>query len=387
MITCSIISHNTHRLLAICLCCALVLTSSCGYLFKRDPGIGNEVRWNKIPSWRQDDLTQAWVAMLEQCPRMEKRDGAWIAVCESARDLTTRANNSPDTKQIREFFESNFQPHKIYGKFGKLDGLITGYYEPILSGSRVRTEKYQYPIYSTPADMLVVELADLYPKLKGMRLRGRLQGNRVIPFYSRESIDGEGAPLKGQEILWIDDPYGSFFLQIQGSGRVRLEDGTMLGVNYANQNGHPYVAIGKKLVEINALALEDVSLFTIKAWLVANPDRADEILNTNPSYVFFDIREDIEEGPRGSLNVPLTAERSLAVDKRVIPLGTPVWIMTTLPDGSEYQRLMFAQDTGGAIRGPVRADIFFGTGGRAEKLAGEMKQSGRLFALLPREEQ
>lgn len=373
------VAKNLKRLLALCLLSSLLLTSACGYLFKRDPGIGKAVNFNKLDTWEKDNLTDAWLAMQEQCPRMARKDSAWVSVCESVAALT-----QPDTARIREFFEANFKPHKIYGKYGKPEGLITGYYEPVLNGSREKSEKYAYPLYSTPDDMLVIELADLYPKLKGMRLRGRLDGNRVVPFYSREVIDGEQQPLAGHEILWIDDPYGSFFLQIQGSGRVRLEDGTMLGVNYANQNGHPYYAIGKALVEKKALKLEDVSLFTIKNWLVANPDKAHEVLNTNPSYVFFDIRENIKEGPRGSLNVPLTAERSLAVDKRVIPLGTPVWLETTLPDGTSYERLMFAQDTGGAIRGPVRADVFFGTGDRAEVLAGEMKQAGRLYALLPK---
>ena len=361
------------------LCCAVLFTTACGYLFKRDPGIGKAVNWQKLDDWQKDDLTDAWGAMRSQCPRVASKDPVWVSICESITSL-----EKPDVTQIRQFFEDNFQPHRIYGKYGKPEGLITGYYEPVLNGSLTQTDKYAYPLYGQPEDMLIIELADLYPKLKGMRLRGRLEGNRVVPFHSREIIDGEERPLEGQEILWIDDPFGSFFLQIQGSGRVRLGDGTLLGVNYANQNGHPYFAIGKKLVAMGALKLEDVSLFTIKAWLVANPERADEVLNTNPSYVFFTIRENIEEGPRGSLNVTLTAERSLAVDKRVIPLGTPVWLETTLPDGSRYDRLMVAQDTGGAIRGPVRADIFFGTGDRAEVLAGEMKQPGRLFALLPK---
>lgn len=367
-----------NKLPQLCLCISILLVSSCGFLFKRDPGIGGAVSWSKLDNWETDDLTRAWESIGQQCPRMANRNDDWIVICDAVALLV-----SPDSTQVRSFFETYFKPHRIYGKYGKLDGLITGYYEPLLNGSRTRSERYAYPIYSPPEDMLVIELADLYPKLKGMRLRGRLQGNRVVPFYSRAEIDGQNTPLEGQEILWIDDPYGSFFLQIQGSGRVRLEDGKILGVNYANQNGHPYHAIGKKLVEMEALALEDVSLFTIKDWLRNNPQSAEQVLNANPSYVFFELRENVDEGPRGSLNVPLTAERSLAVDKKVIPLGTPVWLETTLPDGSDYQQLMMAQDTGGAIRGPVRADIFFGTGQRAEKLAGEMKQGGRMYALLP----
>ena len=358
---------------------AFLLVASCGYIFEREPGIGKAVSWTKIPDWQRDNLAEAWPAMQAQCPRMTRKSADWEPICESVAAL-----QSPTTVEIRAFLEQHFKPHRVHGKNGKLDGLITGYYEPILDGSRTRTDKFRYPIYSQPEDMLIIELADIYPKLKGMRLRGRIDGNRVLPYWSREEIDGAGQPLAGQEIVWIDDPYGSFFTQIQGSGRVRLQDGSMVGVGYANQNGHPYVAVGKKLVEIGALPLEQVSLFTIKKWLRENPERAPEILNANPSYVFFELRDSVDEGPRGSLNVPLTSERSIAVDRRVIPLGTPVWLQTTLPDGSSFERLVFAQDTGGAITGPVRADVFFGIGDRAEQLAGEMKQRGQMFALLPK---
>jgi membrane-bound lytic murein transglycosylase A len=355
-----------------------VVVTSCGYIFEREPGIGKAVSWSKLPQWQGDDLAAAWPAMQAQCPRMVRKSAAWEPVCEAVAQL-----QNPSSDEVRAFLQQHFKPHRVHGKNGKRDGLITGYYEPILNGSRTRTDRFKYPIYAQPEDMLIIDLADLYPSLKGMRLRGRLDGNRVKPYWSREEIDGAELPLAGKEILWIDDPYGSFFTQIQGSGRVRLPDGSMVGVGYANQNGHPYVAVGKKLVEIGALPIEEVSLFTIKQWLQENPQRAPEILNANPSYVFFEMRESVEEGPRGSLNVPLTAERSIAVDRRVVPLGTPVWLKTTLPDGSPFERLVFAQDTGGAITGPVRADVFFGIGNRAEQLAGEMKQRGEMYALLP----
>ncbi len=368
---------KTLRLLVFFILTASLL-SACNYLTKREPGIGKEVDWSDLPSWKSDNVKQAYLGIQAQCPRMTKKADVWKPICNAVAAL-----EAPTEGQVREFLQRYFTPHRIYGQYGKLEGLITGYYEPILNGSLTKTEKYAYPIYAPPEDMLTIELADLYPDLKGMRLRGRLEGNKIVPFHSREIIDGKAQPLAGKEIVWVDDPYGSFFLQIQGSGRVRLDDNTMMGVNYADQNGHPYFAIGKKLVEMQEVALEDISLFTIRKWLEDNPARADEVLNSNPSYVFFHLREDINEGPRGSLNVPLTAERSLAVDKRVIPLGTPVWLDTTLPDGSAYQRLMVAQDTGGAISGPVRADVFFGTGKRAELLAGEMKQKGRMYALLP----
>lgn len=354
------------------------ILSACQNLSDPDPGIGEPVEWTALPNWQGDDLTQAWQAIDQQCPRMNRRDDVWIPICDDAERLS-----KPSTNDIKDFLQTHFQPHRVYGVNGKSEGLITGYYEPLLNGSLTPTPQYSYPVYAPPEDMLTIDLAEVYPSLKGMRLRGRLEGNKVVPFPARAEIDGETQPLAGSELLWIDDPYGSFFVQIQGSGRVRFEDGRTMGLDYADQNGHPYFAIGKKLVEINALAIEDVSLFTIRQWLKNNPTKAHDILNTNPSYVFFTLREDTDEGPRGTLNVPLTQERSLAVDKSVIPLGTPVWLDTTLPDGSLYQQLMIAQDTGGAIRGPIRADVFFGAGDKAEQLAGEMKQRGRLYALLP----
>jgi membrane-bound lytic murein transglycosylase A len=356
-----------------------VLLSSCGLFSKKEPGIGKPVEWSRLAEWRSADLTPSWQALLTQCPRLDSRT-PWDTICADAMALRT-----PSSAQIRSFLETRFRPHRVYGKGGQTDGLITGYYEPLLRGSLQSTERYRYPLYRPPPEMLIIELDSVYPSLEGMRLRGRLEGNRVIPFYAREDIDSDNSPLSGNEILWIDDPYGSFFLQIQGSGRVALEDGTIIGVNYANQNGHPYFAIGKTLVERGELALEDVSLFTIKSWLRTHPDRAQEVLNQNPSYVFFTVREDADENARGSLNVPLTAGHSLAVDRNVVPLGTPVWLQTTLPDGSPLHRLMVAQDTGGAIRGPVRADVFFGTGDTAEQLAGNMKQRGEMFVLLPRD--
>ena len=369
---------NTLRL-ALILVLTTILTSACDYLFQPDPGIGKAVKWSALPNFRNDNLQQAWLAIDQQCPRMNRREETWIPLC-----ATVASMEDPTDSDIRQFLQANFKPHAIHAERGKTEGLITGYYEPLLKGSLTRTDKYAYPVYSPPEEMLTIELADVYPSLKGMRLRGRLDGNKIVPYLPRSAIDGGEQPLAGNELLWIDDPYGSFFVQIQGSGRVQLEDGSIMGLDYADQNGHPYFAIGKKLVELNEIPLAEVSLFSIRKWLQDNPSRADEVLNTNASYVFFSLREDSQEAARGSLNVPLTEERSLAVDKSVIPLGTLVWLDTTLPDGSDFQRLMVAQDTGGAIAGHIRADVFFGAGDRAERLAGEMKQQGSLFALLPK---
>lgn len=344
-----------------------------------EPGVGEAVGWRQLEGWRNDQHAESWPALLRSCSKLAG-DLEWTAICRAAGEM-----NGPSDGQAREFFERWFVPHEINGTDGTNTGLITGYYEPLLSGSRQYTEQYRYPVYGRPDDLIVVELADVYPDLKGKRLRGRLVGNRLVPYYNRASLDGDPELLRGQELLWVDDPVALFFLHVQGSGRVALPDGRILGVGYADQNGHPYHSIGRKLVTMGELRKEDVNLFSIREWLRSNPSRIDALLGSNPSYVFFSERPVTGEGPYGSLNVPLVAERSIAVDPAVIPLGLPVWLETTLPDSGEtYNRVMLAQDTGGAIKGPVRADVFWGLGDRAEHMAGLMKQPGRLYVLLPR---
>ncbi|MEJ1296379.1 MAG: MltA domain-containing protein [Candidatus Sedimenticola sp. (ex Thyasira tokunagai)] len=365
----------------------LALLSGCSIFIPKEAGIGEEVSWDDLPGWQEDSVADAWPALLSQCTKLRKKKPGWETICSAADQL-----QEPTDKQVRTFIREYFQPHEIIGTGGSPDGLITGYYEPTLLGSLEADERFAYPIYARPDSLLIIDLAKQFPSLKGKRVRGRLVGNRVIPYYDRTDIDGSKQPLKGKELLWVDDPHGSFFLQIQGSGRVQLPDGSSINVGYADQNGHQYVSIGKKLIERGELSREEVSLFTIREWLKQHPEQAQGLLNENPSYVFFVLNDNGEQGPRGSLNVPLTAERSAAVDRSRIPLGTPIWLSTTLPTeaGSDeaskpYQRLLFAQDTGGAINGPVRADVFFGNGELAEHLAGTMKQPGRLFALLPKE--
>lgn len=356
------------------------LVSACSQTPKK-PGVSEAVCWNKLEGWQQDQHSEAIPAIQAQCVRLSKKSDSWKQVCSA---ITEQVIN--DDTAARHFLEAHFVPHNIIGKKGINSGLITGYYEPTLYGSYQANERYKYPLYKQPDDMLIIKLDERFPQLKGKRVRGRVKGNTVVPYFSRAEIDDpERLPLAGQEVLWVDDADAAFFLHIQGSGRVQLPDGEMVGVGYANQNGHPYVAIGKKLIESGELTRDEVSLQTIRKWLKHNPDKADALKNQNPSYVFFRIRKDLENGPRGSLNVPLTQERSAAVDRKVIPLGTPLWVSTNLPTTGElYQRVVIAQDTGGAIVGPVRADLFFGRGERAEQLAGEMKQPGSIYALLPK---
>lgn len=309
----------------------------------------------------------------------------WRGVCTAS--ATVRPN---DSRAIRSFFESRFIPHQLRDSSGADTGLVTGYYEPLLRGSRTKRAPYLTPLYGVPDNMLTIDLAAVYPELKGMRLRGRIEGKKVTPYPSRAEIEANGL-LKGKEIVWVDNPIEAFFLQIQGSGRVELAAGPGRGetirLGYADQNGHPYKSIGRWLVEKGEMTLEEASMQSIQAWAAARPGRLDELLNVNPSYVFFSESKvtDASIGPNGALGVPLTPERSIAIDPQTVPLGAPVFLATTQPNRPEpLQRLVMAQDTGGAIRGVVRADYFWGFGAAAGQLAGRTKQQGRMWVLLPK---
>ncbi len=346
------------------------------------PGIGGAVAWRDLPAWERDHHAESWPALLRSCERLANRDQSWARICAAAHDLS-----APDDTQARKFFETWFTPHKVRGAGWRNRGMITGYYEPLLRGRFTPSPRFRYPIYGRPKDLVTVDLSQLYPDLKDKRVRGILKGSKVVPYYDRRQIDTQQELLAGEELLWVDDPVALFFLHIQGSGRVELPDGSMVAVGYADQNGHPYRSIGRELINMGELAREDVTMFTIRDWLRDNAHRADALLHRNPSYVFFAMRPAHQDGPVGSLNVPLTAQRSVAVDRGVIPLGVPVWLDTTRPgaDSEPYRRLVLAQDTGGAIKGAVRADLFWGHGAAAERMAGLMKQPGRLFVLLPRQ--
>ena len=335
------------------------------------------VSWAEIPGWMEDSHDMAAAAFLRGC---EKLAGEWAAACAAAKKLP------PDKGAARRFFEEYFTPYQLLDENGGKTGLITGYYEPLLEGALSPSARFRYPVYGRPAKLLHVELGALYPELKGKRVRGRLAGGKVVPFYTRAEIDGAAAPLAGEELLWVEDKTALFFLHIQGSGLVRLQDGRLVGVGYADQNGRPYRSIGGILARRGDMELAEINLFSLREWLRDNPARADSLLEENQSYVFFALREDAGGGPFGSLGVALTPGRSLAADRKKVPLGAPVWLDTAMPDdeSAPLRRLMVAQDTGGAIRGAVRADFFWGRGARAEKMAGLMKTRGALYVLLPR---
>ena len=375
------------RKLGFMLVCALALTACQDQdpvpkpATPTGPIISEALTWAEVPGWNLDQAQEAWPALLSNCGAMAKKEVSWEAICQAA-----YSHPVTDSASARAFFEQFFTPYQLFGENLKPEGLLTGYYEPLLQGSFEPSDRFQYPIYRPPQDMLTIELAELFPELKDKRVRGRLvEGNRVIAYYDRATIDGPTQPLAGQEIVWVDNKEDLFFLHIQGSGRVQLPDGKVIGVAYANQNGLPYVAIGKRLQEWGKLQAGTINMFSIKQWIREHPDEADKLLNENPSYVFFSLRDNLDQGPVGSLGVPLTAGRSLAVDRKMISLGSLMWVDTTYPDTQQpLQRLMFAQDTGGAIKGELRGDFFFGTGQQAETWAGHMKQKMRLYLLKPK---
>ena len=336
-------------------------------------------KWEMLPDWQTTDLQPTWAAFLQSCHALKSKPD-WRTVCTRTEELA-----QPDNTALRAFFEESFTPYQVFNPDGSSQGLITGYYEPRLTGSRVRTDRFRYPLYAVPDDMLIIDLSEVYPQLKDMRLRGRLQGKRVLPYYNRAEIDGGKASLQGRELFWVEDTVDLFFLQIQGSGRIELPDGSLVKVGYAEQNGHPYVSIGKKLVEMGELKLEEASMQGIKNWAQRYPEKLDALLAQNPSYVFFRELPNGLSAPLGALGVPLTETYSIAVDPRTIPLGAPVFLSTTYPNTSEpLNRLMLAQDTGGAIKGAVRADFFWGFGEQAGAQAGRMKQSGQMWVLFPK---
>ena len=333
--------------------------------------------FSALPPVTGTDLQSGFASWRSACIRL-KADPNWGSVCSDAATLSA----SPSVEQISSFLQTHLDVYSLRSAEGSEDGLITGYYEPVYPGSLKPTQAANVPIYGVPSDLIVVNLDSIYPELKGKRLRGRLEGRVLKPYDTAETINSKG--LNAPVLAWLTDPMDLQFLQIQGSGRVQLDDGRQLRIGYADQNGHPYKPIGRWLVEQGELKKEDVTMSTIHAWAMMHPERVHEMLASNPSYVFFTQNPDSTEGPRGSLNVPLTAGYSVAVDRKVIPLGSLLWLSTTQADGQPIVRPVAAQDTGGAIAGEVRADFFVGTGPKAGQIAGDMKQKGNIWLLWPK---
>lgn len=353
--------------------------------------------FDELPGWTADRHSDSLGALVASCTKgFQSRGGGFGARGEDAAAvmarLCDRARAVPrdDAAAARSFYEASFQPYAV-GDRDSRQGLLTGYYEPELAGDRRRRGRFVHPLYLAPSDRMVIDLGEFKRDLAGRKITGIVRGGRFRPYFDRAEIEEGALSGRGLELLWVDDPVALFFLQIQGSGRVRLPDGQLVRVGYAAQNGHDYTAIGKVLVERGAMTLEQVSLQSIRAWLRAHPAEAEAVMNANRSYVFFRVLPG--GAPVGAQGVELTAGRSLAVDPAHLPYGLPLWLASTVPavpelgrtEETPLERLVVAQDTGGAIKGPVRADLFLGPGREAEETAGRMKQPLRLWLLWPRD--
>ena len=355
-----------------------------------DYGLLKPAEWDEVDGLSAshagaDDLNLAWPAWLQSCTALVKKP-VWKNACDTANSLNLQTNNNPDSDSVRAYFRQNFSVYKTTNVDGAESGLITGYYQPILKGSRTKSAKYPFPLYTTPPDLITVELDGLFPELKYKRVRGRVVGNKLVPYFNRAEIETDNSPIKGRELVYIDNIVDVFFLQIQGSGVVQFENGEQVMVGYADQNGHTYNSVGRLLIERGELTSANASMAGIKNWVKNNPLRFRELLNNNPSFVFFRELPSGLPGPIGALGVPILAERAVAVDPKFVPLGAPVFLSTTQPNNNKpLKRLMMAQDTGGAIKGGVRADFFWGAGAEAGAKAGAMKQSGKIWVLLPKE--
>lgn len=354
-----------------------------------DTPVFRDVPYSALPGWATDRHAAAIPALLRSCPPLEKRGArgfekdfgaaaVWQTVCAEARSLT-----AGDDRAARAFFERRFIPAEVSGRDGA-DGLITGYFEPELQGSRKREGRFNVPLHLRPPDLVAVDLGRFSEELKGKRIAGRVVQGRLIPYHNRRQIERGALKGKKLELVWVDDAADAFFLHIQGSGRIKLRDDTVMRVGYAGTNGQPYTAIGRELIAQGKIPRERMSMQAIRQWMRANPAEGAKLMRTNKSYVFF--RELTGAGPIGAQGVALTPERSIAIDRGILPLGLPVWMDTVLPDtaATPYRRLMVAQDTGGAIKGAVRADVFWGPGARAAEMAGKMKSPGRYWFLRPR---
>ena len=323
----------------------------------------NAVSWQALPGWQDDDLSQAWPAWLKSCDVLRKRSGEvnWRQVCTQATSLSPR-----DTQSIRRYFESNFQAYEIRNSSGSETGLITGYYEPVMNGSQTRTSTYNVPLYAYP---------------------NAWKKSRPNPGPTRAELISSGV-LQGSEIAWVQDPVAAASMQIQGSGKIRLQDGRILRLGFAGTNEQPFKSSAQWLIDRKEMTRSEASMQGISQWAKRNPDRVNEMLNANPRFVFFKelpSNVDADLGPNGALGIPLTSERSIAIDLQAMPLGAPVFLVTTKPLSNQpMQKLVMAQDTGKAIVGGVRADYYWGSGDAAGEIAGRMKQNGKMWLLLPR---
>ena len=351
------------------------------------------VSYTELPDWAEDGQAEALPAILRSCGRLERQPDSravgpgglggtvadWRPACAALAGVA-----AGDHDAARAAIETHFAPFQASDPSHDQDrGLLTGYYEAELSGAAFPGGPYQVPIYAKPRDLVTVNLGRFRADLEGHRIVGRVEDGRLLPYHTRREIDDGALGVGDAELLWSDDPVDVFFLHIQGSGRVRMPDGSFRRIGFAASNGRDFTAIGRALLAEGKVPRDQASMQGIRAWLRAHPDEAAEIMQRNARYIFFRWIEG--EGPIGAQGVALTPGRSLAVDPNFLPFGAPLYLDTTWPGGDKpLRRLVVAQDTGSAIKGPLRGDFFWGSGEAALEYAGRMKQKARFYLLLPK---
>ncbi len=346
-----------------------------------------EVDFSVLQGFEVDDFSLARTALLRSCEAVAKGKGEFLghsAIKINRQDYLlacAKARQTPPA-QFKEFVKNNFTPYQVTYK-GSSEGKFTSYYEAEINASYTKDDVYKYPVYGIPNDLIEVNLKDFDASLPAKKIIGRKQGNKLIPYYTRAEINKHG--LKAPVILWADCAVDVFVMQIQGSAVAKLPDGSKVRIAFASSNGRPFKGIGSILLEKGLLQAGQANMGSIKKWLKANPDKAFANMDENDRYIFHRLGN--PEGPVGAQGVPLTAGRSLAVDKDYVPLGALLWLETTLPGNKPLKKLMVAQDIGSAIKGAVRGDYFWGSGGDdVLSLAGSMNSKGTYYILLPQHE-
>ncbi len=351
------------------------------------------VRFADISGWQADDHLAAFNAFVRSAPALSRNSGApgktkvanaeLIAVAQRAFQASGEIST---TAKAKAFFEHNFAPHRVVHTGAQ--GLLTGYYEPVLPGARARSETFRFPVYRRPADLVNLVREEERGALADAPTHARKTAAGIEPYATRAEIEDGALASQGLELIWLSDPVDTFFMHVQGSGRIRFADGQTIRITYDGKNGHPYTSIGRYLIEAGYFTAEEMTLGALKTWLAADPVRGRKVMQENRSFIFFRELEREDDGPLGALQIPLSEGRSLAVDTGFHAIGTPVYVSApdlkpdVAPQG--FQRLMIAQDVGSAIRGPERGDIYFGSGETAGRLAGGTKHPGHFYVLLPR---
>lgn len=347
-----------------------------------------KIQFTDLTGWNNDNFAEVISVFNKNCNQIMKKSGVYLgnsAIKVKISDLQNKCNkffaaNIKSASDMKKFMESEFIAYAVTDK-GKAEGKFTSYYEAVIHASYHKSDKYKYPVYGKPNDLIEINLRDFDADLPDKRLVGRVDNNKFVPYYNRRDIENKG--ISAPVLMWGDDLVDIHFMQIQGSAVAKMDDGTEVRIGYADNNGYKFKGIGSILISKGYINKEDSSMPKIREWLRKNPDKAQDLMAENERFIFQKINT--ADGPLGAFGIPLTAGRSLAVDTDYIPLGSVLWLNTTSPDHREINKIVFAQDIGSAIKGVVRGDYFWGHGEEALKHAGRMNSSGKYFIILPKE--